>query len=173
MDEAPMLRFHEATSISTAELDEVAASQGLDPASFVKPGDFLVVRTGFTKQYLALSPQAQATLPFREDGNAPFLGIEASDATLRWLWDKKLSLVGGDHPAFETLPMGTSTIDGVQRSLHEVLLGGWGMSIVEFLNLEKLAAACHELNRYSFFLTIQNLNLVGGIASPPNAIAIL
>lgn len=44
---------------------------------------------------------------------------------------------------------------------------------VEFLNLEDLAAACHELKRYSFFFTIQNLNVVGGIASPPNAMAIL
>jgi hypothetical protein len=44
---------------------------------------------------------------------------------------------------------------------------------VEFLDLENLAEACHELNRYSFFFTIQNLNVIGGIASPPNAMAIL
>ncbi|KAJ7861422.1 hypothetical protein B0H14DRAFT_2742239 [Mycena olivaceomarginata] len=161
------------TTISTIELDAVATWQGLDPDSFAKPGDFLVVRTGFTKQYRALSLYEQEILPFRPGEDAQFIGIEASDATLRWLWDKKLALVGGDNPAFENLPSDVSVIDGVQRSLHQVFIGGWGMSIVEFLDLENLAEACHELNRYSFFFTIQNLNVIGGIASPPNAMAIL
>ncbi|KAF7364348.1 hypothetical protein MSAN_01095100 [Mycena sanguinolenta] len=162
-----------AIGIPTSDLDAVATWQGLDPTSLFKPGDFLVVRTGFTKQYTALSPHAQAILPYREDANASFIGLEASDATLRWIWDKKLSLVGGDHPAFETLPIGNFLIDGVQRSLHQVFIGGWGLNIVEYLNLEQLAASCHELKRYSFFFTIQNLNVVGGIASPPNALAIM
>ncbi|KAJ7190087.1 hypothetical protein GGX14DRAFT_606520 [Mycena pura] len=162
-----------ATTISTADLDAVAAFQGLDPATFARPGDFLVVRTGFTQQYVALAPHDQAILPYREGNDAQFLGMEATDEMLRWLWDKKLALVGSDNPAFESLPLGLGFIDGVQRSLHQVFLGGWGQSIVEFLNLENLATACHELKRYSFFFTIQNLNVVGGIASPPNAMAIL
>ncbi|KAF8191009.1 hypothetical protein K438DRAFT_1591726, partial [Mycena galopus ATCC 62051] len=124
-----VLTFRQATTITTAELDEVALSQGLDPASFAKPGDFLVVRTGFTQQYLALSPHAQAIVPFREGGNATFLGLEASDATLRWVWDRKFSMVGGDHPAFEALGAPLGTIDGIQRSLHEIFLGGWGLNI--------------------------------------------
>ncbi|KAJ6543550.1 hypothetical protein DFH09DRAFT_1173341 [Mycena vulgaris] len=162
-----------ATTISSVELDAVATWQGLDPASFTKPGDFLIVRTGFTKQYIALSAHDQAILPFREGADAQFLGVEASDATLRWLWEKKLSLVGSDNPAFESMPLNVAPIDGVPRSLHQVFIGGWGLSIVEFLDLEKLTAACHELGRYSFFFTLQNLNVVGGIASPPNAMAIL
>ncbi|KAJ7861434.1 hypothetical protein B0H14DRAFT_2506031 [Mycena olivaceomarginata] len=160
-----------ATAISTVELDAVATWQGLEPGSFSKPGDFLVVRTGFTKQYHALSLQAREVLPFRPGDD--FIGIETSDATLRWLWDKKLALVGGDQPAFERLPLSGSFIDGVERSLHQVFIGGWGMSIVEFLDLESLTEAFHELSRYSFFFTIQNLNVIGGIASPPNAMAIL
>jgi kynurenine formamidase len=185
-----VLTLHEATTISTVELDAVATWQGLDPGSFSKPGDFLVVRTGFTKKYRALSLQAREVLPFRPGDDAQFIGIETSDATLRWLWDKKLALVGGDQPAFEPLPLSGSIIDGVERSLHQVFIGGWGMSIgrwinsssepgaefispVEFLDLENLTEACHELSRYSFFFTIQNLNVIGGIASPPNAMAIL
>jgi len=50
---------------------------------------------------------------------------------------------------------------------------GWGQSIVEFLDLETLAEELHALNRSTFFLTIQNLNIKSGIASPPNALAIL
>lgn len=50
---------------------------------------------------------------------------------------------------------------------------GWGQSILEFLDLELLAPALHQLGRSTFFLTIQNLNVVAGIASPPNALAII
>ncbi|KAJ7764266.1 hypothetical protein B0H16DRAFT_442476 [Mycena metata] len=164
-----------ATVIITAsDLDAVAQWQGLDPASFAKPGDFLIVRTGFTKQYQALSLHDQDILPFRQGDDMQWVGMEASDATLRWLWDKKLSLVGSDNPTFESAPLDQGTIESpVPRSLHQVFIGGWGQSIVEFLDLETLTPACHELQRYSFFFTLQNLNVVGGIASPPNAMAIL
>jgi len=115
-------------------------------------------------------------LPFRTNSNNVFsldyIGVEASDVTLRWLWDKKLSLVGCDCPAFEVLPP-SGLIEGKPRSLHQVFIGGWGQSIVEFLDLETLVETCHALNRYSFFFSIQNLNVPGGIASPPNAMAIL
>ena len=50
---------------------------------------------------------------------------------------------------------------------------GWGQSIVEFPDLETLAETLHRLGRSTFFLTLQNLNIVSGIASPPNALAIL
>lgn len=50
---------------------------------------------------------------------------------------------------------------------------GWGQSIVEFLDFEDLAPALHARNRSTFFVTIQNLNVVSGIASPPNALAII
>jgi hypothetical protein len=120
----------------------------------------------------------------------------ASDESLAWLWEKKLAFVGADNPAFESLPF-NKTIGGVPRSLHQVFIGGesskafplpsllshvlvlmernvgWGQSIVEFLDLETLAETLHELKRSTFFLTLQNLNIVSGIASPPNALAIL
>ncbi|KAJ7917758.1 hypothetical protein B0H13DRAFT_2322110 [Mycena leptocephala] len=109
------------TKISAAELDAVATWRGLDPASFAKLGDFLVVRTGFTKQYLALSSHDQSILPYRDAADTQFFGMEASDAMLRWLWDKKFSLVGSDNPAFEALGGSTvSIIDGTPRLLSGV-----------------------------------------------------
>ncbi|KAJ7764003.1 hypothetical protein DFH07DRAFT_812306 [Mycena maculata] len=57
------------------------------------------------------------------------IGMEASDSMLRWLWKKKLSLVGTDNPAFESVPF-NATIDGVPRALHQVFIRGWGQSIV-------------------------------------------
>ena len=49
--------------------------------------------------------------------------MNASDDSLAWLWEKKLSLVGADNPAFESLPFDKS-IGGVPRSLHQVFIGG-------------------------------------------------
>jgi hypothetical protein len=156
-------------SITTAQLDQVAQWQGLTQ-DWSSPGDMLFVRTGWLEQYNALSPIDQYTVPRQKDG--PGIGILASDETLRWLWEKKLALVGADNPAFESLPF-DKDIDGVPRSLHQVFIGGWGQSILEFLDLEDLASALHSQRRSTFFVTITVLNVLSGIASPPNAVAIL
>ncbi|TGO07378.1 hypothetical protein BTUL_0285g00090 [Botrytis tulipae] len=47
-----------------------------------------------------------------------------------------------------------------------------GCPIGELWNLEELAKVCAEQNRYSFFFTSAPLNFPGGVASPPNAVAI-
>lgn len=70
-------------------------------------------------------------MPYREGTDMQWVGVEASDATLRWLWEKKLALVGSDNPTFERAPLNT-TILGMPRTLHEVFIGGWGMSIGRF-----------------------------------------
>jgi hypothetical protein len=80
--------------------------------------------------------------------------------------------VGADNPAFEKLPF-NSTIDGVERRLHQIVIRGWGVSIVEFLDLESLSQELHRLGRSTLFVTMENLNVRSGIASPPNALAIL
>jgi hypothetical protein len=36
-----------------------------------------------------------------------------------------------------------------------------------------LAEECRRLGRWTFFFTSEPLNVIGGIASPPNALAIL
>ncbi|KAF1967022.1 hypothetical protein BU23DRAFT_484812, partial [Bimuria novae-zelandiae CBS 107.79] len=50
---------------------------------------------------------------------------------------------------------------------------GWGQIILEFLDLEQLATSLHDANRSTFFLTTQPVNKKGGVASPPNAMAII
>jgi len=55
--------------------------------------------------------------------------------------------------------------------MHDYLLAGWGCPIGEMWDLEKLAEECEKENKWSFFLTSSTLNVQGGIASPPNAIA--
>jgi len=71
---------------------------------------------------------------------------------------------------------GDETDDGIATqesyALHEVLLAGWGMPIGELFDLEKLAEQCKKEGRWSFFLTSEVCNVPGGVASPPNVLAI-
>lgn len=46
------------------------------------------------------------------------------------------------------------------------------MPIGELFDLEDLADQCEKTQRWSFFFTSEPLNVVGGVASPPNALAI-
>jgi len=99
-------------------------------SSSFRPGDMLILRTGWTRQYNGLSDFEKDTLPYRPAEEASWVGVEASDRSLAWIWDKKISLVGSDNPAFEVVPF-TGVIGGVPRSLHQVFLGGWGQHIGE------------------------------------------
>lgn len=56
--------------------------------------------------------------------------------------------------------------------LHEYLLPRWGMPIGEMFNLEGLAQVCQEQKRWEFFFTSAPLFVPGGVASPPQGIAI-
>jgi hypothetical protein len=57
--------------------------------------------------------------------------------------------------------------------LHDHCLAMWGTPIGELWNLEELAEVCKREKKYSFFLTSAPLNVHGGVASPPNALAIM
>jgi hypothetical protein len=81
-------------SIPVSELEQVATWQGLNISqAFADPGAWLVVRTGVTKAYRNLSTYQQEILPY---GSGDSVGIETSDTTLRWIWNKKIALVGAD-----------------------------------------------------------------------------
>ena len=86
-------------SISTQELDLIAAWQGLS-ANWSKPGDMLILRTGWLQKYNSLNSSEQVLLPI---GDGFSVGMDASSESARWLWEKKLALVGADNPAFESV----------------------------------------------------------------------
>jgi hypothetical protein len=56
--------------------------------------------------------------------------------------------------------------------MHPDLIALMGMCLGEMWKLDELAADCAEDRSYEFFLTAKPLNLVGGVGSPPNALAI-
>lgn len=56
--------------------------------------------------------------------------------------------------------------------IHDNALALWGTPLGELWDLEELATRCEEHDRWSFFVTSCPLNVAGGVASPPNALAI-
>ncbi|PVH97045.1 hypothetical protein DM02DRAFT_533973 [Periconia macrospinosa] len=144
--------------VPSADLQKVAEWQGL-PSNFSRPGDILIVRFGWTAAFSKLNEAQKQELVL---GPGTYIGVKADDASAEWLWNQKLALVGSDNPGFESLPLTVTD--------HHV---GWGQSILEFIDCEKLAPALHAKGRSTFFLTIQPINKIGGIASPPNAMAVI
>lgn len=149
--------------------------------------------TGYIKRYEATSDEDLERIMKSPETRYP--GMEGSVESLEWLWNSRFAAVAGDGPGFEawcrfsrpclylsqcTLTLllgggagevGGSAGDEFYR-MHETLLSGFGMPIGELFDLEELARLCSEHSRWTFFVTSQPLKVVGGVGSPPNAIAI-
>ncbi|KAL2863294.1 uncharacterized protein BJX67DRAFT_262222 [Aspergillus lucknowensis] len=135
-----------------------------------RPGDILFVRTGFTEAYNRISADEERALAARPTPD--FAGVENGEKTLRWLWENQFAAIASDSPSFEPAPL---VREGVphEDTLHQWCLSGWGMPIGEYFDLEELAARCRARGRWTFFLSSVPLKVPGGVASPPNAVAIL
>lgn len=158
---------HHAVPLTTFQ--DIAASSGIK----FRPGDIVFLRTGFTRAWESAALTKKETIMSK----SPFeyIGIESTVSVLQFLWDTQIAAVAGDCPGFEAWPPGAAT-PGAEGALgngmHPTLLAGMGMPIGEMFDLEALAAECERQKRWTFFLTSMPLNLSGGCASPPNAVAI-
>lgn len=126
-------------------------------------GDILIIRSGYMVQYARKSRSELETLS--KTIPPTFFGVEQSEEVLQFIWEN-FSAVAGDQPSFECWPSAREFL------LHEVLLAGWGCPIGELFNLEALSAECARTGRYTFFVASEPCNVPGGVASPPNILAI-
>lgn len=70
--------------ISVSTLDKVAAWEGID----FRPGDILLIRTGWTSWHDSLSgDEAQKTALTRDKHNSA--GLLAAEETAEWIWSVK------------------------------------------------------------------------------------
>ncbi|KAI1080648.1 hypothetical protein F5B20DRAFT_538437 [Whalleya microplaca] len=149
----------ESVSIPLKDLEACLEAQGTE----IKFGDILFIRSGFMAAHATKTLEELTTY---QAVNPPhFGGVEQSEEMIRWIW-QHFAAVAGDQAAFECWP--------TQRdwSLHEVLLAGFGCPIGELFDLEAVAAACRARGRYSFFVASEPCHVPGGVASPPNVLAI-
>lgn len=151
--------------VAVSDLLQCAKAQNLQ----FRPGDILLIRFGWTEDYLKRNEMERKALGGRE--TRTFVGVENTLEMAKWHWENGFAAVASDTNAYEAWCPDTNSDLGY--SLHEVFLAGWGMPIGELWNLENLAVECKRLGRWSFFLTSQPLDISGGVASPSNAMAIL
>jgi hypothetical protein len=168
------LRYDTNDPIELEELDACLDAQGVA----LDVGDVLLLRTGWIEWYESLSTDARA-----EAGQA-VPGIRPGKKTAAWLWDRHIAAIAADNPAVELMPFAPElTQDEIRAAWadpenrgeffgHLHFLPLLGIPLGEMFNLGGLAAACAEDRRYTCMFTSAPLNLLHGVASPPNALAI-
>lgn len=151
----------ESVGVTVADLEACRVAQGVE----IRPGDVLLVRTGWIAWYLQLDAVTRRMISSPANFKAP--GLAAGEEMARYLWDLHVVAACSDCPALEAWPPTPET----GGFLHWYLLGLFGMAIGELWYLEALAEDCASDGRYDFFFTSAPLNKLGGVGSPPNAIA--
>lgn len=146
----------------------------------VEPGDILLLCTGWTRWYRALSDADRTQLA----GNLANPGLRPGRATARMLWDLHVAAVAADNPALELWPPGALADEATREAsrtdndamievfVHMSLLPLLGLPIGELFDLDALAEDCAADGVYECFFTSAPLNLHAGVASPPNALAL-
>ncbi|EPE33317.1 Putative cyclase [Glarea lozoyensis ATCC 20868] len=147
-------------SIPLSTLTSILASTSTIP----RAGDILLLRTGFLSTYHTLTPSERTS---QITNGSAWIGVLGDEAMVEWLWDTGIAAVAADNMGFECWPPVNK-----EWMLHDHLLACLGMPIGELWDLEGLAKECERNGRWSFFLTSAPLNVRGGIASPPNALAV-
>jgi kynurenine formamidase len=149
------------TEITPDVLDATAAAQG----TTIEIGDVLLIRTGWVGWYESLSLDDRAAALTTESGQP---GLAPTEEVAAWLWDAHVSAVAADNTGLEAFPLDMRP----GTFLHHWLIPGFGMPIGEHFWLDDLAAACAGEGRWTFLFVSAPLNVVGGVGSPPNAVAI-
>ena len=93
-------------------------------------------------------------------------GIHSSVAS--WLKARDIAAIGSDG-AGDVLP---SNVDGHIFPLHELLLVGLGMPILDNLDLDAAADEARRRDRWTFLFVGAPLRVEGGTGSPLNPIAV-
>lgn len=133
-----------------------------------KPGDIFFMRVGFTKTWESLTLDQKKDYRTQTQAHKHrHSGLIQSEAVARFVWDNRIVAVAGDGVSFEVRPNRNN-----DWSMHNYCLAGWGVPIGEMFDMERLAALCKKLNRWTFFVTSTPLNHPRAVASPPNAMAI-
>ena len=139
-----------------------------------RPGDILLLHTGWCEWFLALDPEEKQRL--RESRKAT--GVAQSQEFVAWAWDSRFAVIAADTFAVECLP---AVPDSPYREsafndhgmMHQQLLAKLGMPLGELWRLGPLARHMRCTGTWDAFISIKPLNITGGTGSPANATAIM
>ncbi|MCL2393357.1 MAG: cyclase family protein [Acidimicrobiaceae bacterium] len=170
------IRQGEADVITVDDLQSTLDAEGVE----VRPGDVLLLRTGWLGWYRSLDEPGRQGV---SEGRFRAPGLERGRVAAAALWNLHISAVAADNPAVEggppPGPYDSETASGwrdadeaAEAMLHFSLLGLLGIPIGEMFDLDALAEHCAADGRYTALFTSAPLNLQNGVASPPNALAV-
>lgn len=141
------------TAITVADLEAWEKASGITISS----GDVLLIRTG---RWIQVAEQGQW------DFTEKAAGFHASVAA--WLKARDVAVIGCDGVS-DVFPSG---VEGLILPLHELVLAGLGMPILDNLDLEAVAEAAAERGRSTFLFVGAPLRVLGRTGSPLNPLAV-
>ncbi len=141
-----------STEIRPADIAEAAAASGVG----LEPKDAVLVRTGKIRQL--------ETDPGSFLDAQPGIGLEAA----LFLAERGMALYGSDTGGTEPQP-----IADWERTVHAELLVRRGIHLLEWLDLDLLAARLAERRRTEFLLVVLPLPIAGATGSWVRPIAVL
>jgi kynurenine formamidase len=162
------LDYDTGEAFPVSVLDDAARSQGVD----FRPGDILLIRTGWAAHFFALSPEERAARRARPPASN---GLLQARETIEWLWNHQFTLVAADNSAVEAVPVAdkrpfdSETDHGL---MHQEIIALLGLALGELFRLDELAEDCVREKKYEFMFVSKPLALVGGVGTPANALAI-
>lgn len=140
--------------VTPADLDAACSAQGVS----VEVGDIVLVSTGRDARRAEHGPWDPNTV-----------GLAGLDAEcVPWLAERDLAVLGSDGVS-DVLP---ANLHRWSMPLHQCLLVGMGVHLLDNLHLGRLASACIERTRWEFLFVIAPLQIGGGTGSPVNPIAL-
>jgi kynurenine formamidase len=143
-------------AIQAEHLEQCARDQGVE----VRPGDFVVVRTGQIEQCRELGDWGRYAA-----GPAPGLGVSAAE----FLIGHEVVGVATDTWGVEAIPYETPE---VRAPLHVVLSVHAGIHLGEMWDVAELADDCAEDGVTEFLLVAPPLRVTGAVGAPVHPVAI-
>ncbi|TYB41857.1 cyclase family protein [Actinomadura chibensis] len=138
----------------------------------LRPGDILVLYTGFLDWYLGLDGAARAAVS-QAGPEVTAAGLAHTEDVARFLWDGGVTAVASDSLGVEAWPPDRGPEARPFGFLHSSLIGHLGMAIGELWELRELRERCRARGAFDFLLVSAPLYLRGGVGSPANAVAML
>tara|TARA_B100001057_G_scaffold291628_1_gene291713 strand:+ start:16797 stop:17771 length:975 start_codon:yes stop_codon:yes gene_type:complete len=123
----------------------------------IQKGDALLIRTGrWTK--------------VNKDGswNTAELSAGLHASTIKFLKERDIAIVGCDGVT-DVVPSG---VQGKAFPMHDLVIAGMGMPMLDNLNLDPVAEQAKKLKRHTFLFVASPLKIPGGTGSPLNPLAI-
>ena len=141
------------TAITVQDLEEWEYKTGVRVSS----GDVLLIRTG---RWEAVRQLGLWNFVERAAG--------AHASVAKWLKARDVAVIGSDGVS-DVMP---SNVEGLANPLHELVIVGLGMPILDNLDLDAVADAARERGRWEFLFVGAPLRVRGGTGSPLNPLAI-